>query len=740
MKGVEEDKITGPLFPRLHVNDTHKGGPKAAPRNKMVLYEQLSIPSQRFNSSSSTMPFPPCHFNNSVPSLSSSQGCGQQRKMLSPFRMTSQMPVHAAEKAGTSDGMNLVGKRMELYRKSIKQVSSENLFGTGLVAEYRSQRQEDPSMKIPCENVLDDAEDTDVRTFDQLESVAFLKKDTHMTSPMLTASISHKLQKSLTSDNYLYRGLNLDQKPLEETYIAEVSCSQSTHMKDLKETSPIEKTKETKQKSPCNEMTDLRNSSKDSAVRIDTNNFHLVEKFMNEKTGLCQENGDQGNFHTLNGIAICNGGKSSEAKSELYLNLSPRKNPRTSNLSKNCFNEDNPKKKGSLVFDDVERQDDDDDAYEPSMAGTESSLDISPYDIIAVIGTKPFVKARRAIVNQQRVLGIQVSELHRLIKVQKLIAASPHLLLEANSSLSKPSVKTRHDTKSLQYNRNSQSVEFKRLDELCKTNHNVEQPMEDGISGVPVLPACVDGSKRGPQDQVPNIRAHSVMPSAVQISSDQMTNPWCFSPLANRWLVPVMSQSDGLVYKPYSRHCPPPNGFMPPLYGGCNPLGVSPPSRDFINAAHAVPVSHQLPNMVLPGQPTMSSPYFPIPYSFPPSNPIITSSTVEQASNLSSSQVNGKTGQLSRRSHNMLHHLRKDALVGNPRKFQLSKKSELQGSTASSPSEKANPENRCPVPPLPAAPAASKDSQTRIIKVVPHNARSATESAARIFQSIQEER
>ncbi|XP_074580475.1 ELF3-like protein 2 [Curcuma longa] len=694
MKGVEEDKVMGPLFPRLHVNDTLKGGPKAPPRNKMALYEQLSIPSQRFNSSSSAMPFPPSHFDNSVPSLSSSQGCGQQRKMLSPFQMTSQMPVHSAEKAGTSDGTNLVGKRMELYRKPIKQVSSENLFGTGLAAEYRSQRQEDSSMKNSCEKVLDDAEDTVVRTFDQLETVAFLKKDAHTTSPMLTTSISHKLQKSLTSDKSSYQGHNLDEKHLEETYIAEVS-SHSTHIRVLKETSPIEKTKETKQKSPCNEITDLRNSSKDSVVRTDTNNVHLVEKFMNEKTGLCQENGNLTNSHTLNGIAICNGGKSSEDKSEPYLKLSPTKSPRTSNLSGNCFNEDNPKKKGSLVFNDAVRQDAD-DAYEPSMAGTESSLDISPDDIMAVIGTKHFFKARRAIVNQQRVFGIQVSELHRLIKVQKLIAASPHLLLEANNPyLSKPSAKTPHDTKSLQYNINSQSV---------------EQPMEDGRSGVQVL----QFSKRGPQDQVPNIRAHSVMPSAVRISTDQKTNPWCFPPSANQWLVPVMSPSEGLVYKPYSGHCPPPGGFLPPpLYGGCNPLGP--------------------PNMVLPGQPTMPSPYFPIPYSLPPSNPIITSSAAEQASNLSGSHVK-------RGSHNMLHHPRKDALVGDPRKYQVSKNSGLQGSTASSPSEKAKPENRCQVPSLPAAPAASMDSQARVIKVVPHNARSATESAARIFRSIQEER
>ena len=47
-RGKGEEKLMGPMFPRLHVNDTEKGGPKAPPRNKMALYEQLSIPSQRF--------------------------------------------------------------------------------------------------------------------------------------------------------------------------------------------------------------------------------------------------------------------------------------------------------------------------------------------------------------------------------------------------------------------------------------------------------------------------------------------------------------------------------------------------------------------------------------------------------------------------------------------------------------------------------------------------------------------
>ncbi|KAL5697683.1 Protein EARLY FLOWERING [Ranunculus cassubicifolius] len=48
-RGKDDEKNMSPMFPRLHVSDTEKGGPRAPPRNKMALYEQLSIPSQRFN-------------------------------------------------------------------------------------------------------------------------------------------------------------------------------------------------------------------------------------------------------------------------------------------------------------------------------------------------------------------------------------------------------------------------------------------------------------------------------------------------------------------------------------------------------------------------------------------------------------------------------------------------------------------------------------------------------------------
>jgi protein EARLY FLOWERING 3 len=42
MKGaIDEGKEISPMFPRLHVKDVEKGGPKAPLRNKMALYEQF---------------------------------------------------------------------------------------------------------------------------------------------------------------------------------------------------------------------------------------------------------------------------------------------------------------------------------------------------------------------------------------------------------------------------------------------------------------------------------------------------------------------------------------------------------------------------------------------------------------------------------------------------------------------------------------------------------------------------
>ena len=55
-RGRDDEKRMEPMFPRLHINDTEKGCPRAPPRNKMALYEQFTVPLKR--STPGVLPLP----------------------------------------------------------------------------------------------------------------------------------------------------------------------------------------------------------------------------------------------------------------------------------------------------------------------------------------------------------------------------------------------------------------------------------------------------------------------------------------------------------------------------------------------------------------------------------------------------------------------------------------------------------------------------------------------------------
>ncbi|KAF6164281.1 hypothetical protein GIB67_010251 [Kingdonia uniflora] len=323
--------------------------------------------------------------------------------------------------------------------------------------------------------------------------------------------------------------------------------------------------------------------------------------------------------------------------------------------------------------------------------------------------------------SQQRLFAVQVFELHRLIKVQKLIAGSPHLLLE--DTLKVYSAKKL----STKYVVNSPPQILRPKDDTQKPNR--EYATENAVVNLP-LPSVSDHANTGRVDTLrssygPFSGNLPPAPVAADNKTGQGPSPgpgpgWGFQPPpGNQWLVPVMTPSEGLVYKPFAGPCPPTAGFMAPVYGG-----------DFMN-----------PSYMMPSHP--HGPYFP-PYGTQVMNPQVTSFSGSQ------NQLQGHVSQLStgevnmQKSRNSCNNSKQksDTISG---KVQTSKESELQGSTASSPFEKAQrgaralplfPVNRPPESP-------SKDlqqQQARAIKVVPHNRRSATESAARIFRSIQEER
>lgn len=149
-------------------------------------------------------------------------------------------------------------------------------------------------------------------------------------------------------------------------------------------------------------------------------------------------------------------------------------------------------------------------------------------------------------------------------------------------------------------------------------------------------------------------------------------------PPIKQWLIPVISPSEGLVYKPYTGLSPPTGNFGST---SLTPMGCT---KTFSSAQRL---------------------FFPFGTNAP-----IVGQYVEKLS-----PSTGAHMQAQQSSSNMSRH------------------SEIQGSsTAGSPSERAHIDT---LPLFPTEPKA-----VEVVKVVPHNPGSASESAARIVRSIQEER
>ncbi|CAA6666121.1 unnamed protein product [Spirodela intermedia] len=350
-----------------------------------------------------------------------------------------------------------------------------------------------------------------------------------------------------------------------------------------------------------------------------------------------------------------------------------------------------------------------DDEDSGTSMGSVPGIDISPDDVVDLIGAKHFWKMRRAIANQQRVFGIQVFELHKLIKVQKLLSVSPHVLLEDTSRLQGQPV----EDPCANFLVKPQMKTIK--EKVAGSNHLVEpQPPITNQRDHSQKAKC--DSKSTTEDMAGILSFHRVQhptdqASSLPVSSDSTPRPWCFqAPASNQWLVPVMSPSEGLIYKPCTSPYPPPAALMNTVYSGSTPLSLA-------------------PHWVLPGSAAIAPTLLPVPFGLP-----VHGAEVEQLKPIA--------GPL------LKQHSWSSCGVSNPksgpfseldRSVQKSKGSILQGSTGSSPSDTRLQGQRAAVTPLPMVSEGS-GQHTQVIKVVPHNPKSTTESAARIFQRIQRER
>ncbi|KAK4792600.1 hypothetical protein SAY86_023035 [Trapa natans] len=554
------EKIMRPMFPRLHVNDTEKGGgPRAPPRNKMALYEQLNIPSQKFNQG--WLPVI-VDSDNQVHPPSSSQVSGTDRKSFLPLQLPLSNPTFLPEKlSGLESGRS----------------------------------------------------NTDT-------SVALLG------------------QQNKTGDG-------------DDFTVAVFVCSHKDQVKNKSETNDPEKK-----------------------------------------------------------IRVAN---VSEPRRDFPLGTTL----------------------GS------------EDASEASILDSISAMDISPDDIVGIMGQKQFWKARRAIVNQQRVFAVQVFELHRLIKVQKLIAASPHLLEDTSTTLSKPSSNSSPVGKLLVENHSkSSSSAKKRTREPRKPNHHlVEFSAENAVV----------------QPSVFTNKGTSSCPPTVSSLGTQCP-PQHQGPGQQQLLIPVMSPTEGLVYKPFPGLPFSGTGF--PWSYCYSPIMMS----NFGSPAYGHPAIQGV--SFIPGIPHAGHSYFPT-YGMP----VMTVGDSSQGSGFTSANEHVKgpaeLQNLQLQSTSTGNNSAVPEPAPTPARPQVLKVSNIHGSTGSSTAndrtdpaqtdhqsctqqsqdgkDAKNLENvwsmdgRNELPLFPVAPTTTADADfrsTQIIRAVPHNAKTASASAAWIFMSIQEER
>ncbi|CAI9266272.1 unnamed protein product [Lactuca saligna] len=301
------------------------------------------------------------------------------------------------------------------------------------------------------------------------------------------------------------------------------------------------------------------------------------------------------------------------------------------------------------------------------------SLQITPDEISHIIGHEEYCKARRTIIQQQRIFQSQLFELHRLIK--KRLAESAHFLLEDRGYQPK----------------NMPSEGIFRVDNTIRTQfhttNDTDKRYDPSLIDLP-QPSTVNGGKQP---------------------------PWCLlPPPGNQWLVPMRSPSEGLVYKPYTGPCPPPVGLMAPLYG----MSLPPTSTDFSNGAYPQGIG------VFPNNPLYTS------YGLPSITKGFCSPSMED---------NMKYNKPVTTSCNTLT-LEKWPTIGEIHNLHESKDSDMQGSS--------NGGDELPLfPTTPMVQDSDRcteekgfDERIKVIKVVPHNPKLASESVARIFQFIQEER
>ncbi|XP_023515059.1 ELF3-like protein 2 [Cucurbita pepo subsp. pepo] len=685
MRGGKDEQrlLLSPMFPRLHVNDTDKGGPRAPPRNKMALYEQLTIPAQKFSSGSASAAAP-LPLGTPTTSTSSSHFGGKKRGIFSSSSKGSKQSHHD-EKLHSYDS------------KGVVQSNEAKLLKTSVVAAG-SLSSNPPSNSIA--KVLNPQ-----KFRERMSSGSTSELDTSRKYAGNEGEGHPNLGKA--TQDHVKRPIFIHSATDEP--LLEPNTRPSMNYRDSQKAKLPHPSKQN--------WTSTSNSSTPCGANVRANPEGLAE----QSSEALQDNVGCAEVRGLENSSPRDGDRNVANEFEKFATVRLREVEHKHNVS------------------------------EASLVDSATAPNISPDVVVGLIGEKQFWKARKAISHQQRIFAVQVFELHRLIEVQRLIAGSPHILLE--HYLDKPpsalsAVKNKPTKCAAQQPVRTATVKgyHQRPNPVFDTKCADKNP----LAKLPLPSFNKDNTKLALTRQTSNeIRVKDT--PQTPIAAVPKSAPWCIShpTPGNQWLVPVMSPSETLVYKPYTGPCPPTAGFVTPMYGNHGLTSLNTGSGDFYTPAYAVPASNHQGFGYFPGMIPLNQMYFPH-YGVPVTNQSMSGSTPDQMSLFGKVKSKEQEKQISTGDINYLAHQENScdmpSQTSHSMPFRARKVHGSMGSTGSSSSERGNGDV---LPLFPTEPPGVEESspnadmseqKSRAIKVVPHHPKSATESAARIFQLIQEER
>ncbi|MCO5559031.1 hypothetical protein L7F22_012623 [Adiantum nelumboides] len=440
MSGAAASREAGPLFPRLHVSETEKAGPRAPPRNKMALFEQFTVPSHRFvqpqpsntlatpSNQSQQLNHPNSYIAHCAPgSIPYSAARPQPSRGVSSC-VTSEVSgsqtseKHSFSRATTKEdgGINL----SSLLEEKAKVVSDDVLMQFSPKAHVKTHGACFTSSIF--QNICDkfasasaESAELPVSTAtkkDLLEATSVVREG--VTCPMIENQSGAERRKEvadaiLTGRETLKAGADAadEQSHGYSNFTSEQSCQRPdvdpykllpedpSHLNDLAEVASI---------------TDMKESGYREGQSFSPSGKHLAssaQKSMSQQL--------------LGSLHVCK---------DTFPADSEKRDP---DASANVL----PKDKGDNTGDSQNNRMGSNEVSELSQQGTGRDIDdsplsvptteaIRPKDVIRAVGQQHFWKARKALLRQQRIFSDQVFQLHKLIKVQQLLAETSGTLID----------------------------------------------------------------------------------------------------------------------------------------------------------------------------------------------------------------------------------------------------------------------------------------------------------------------